>query len=47
MARFAGFAGMGAQQFITCEPVVECLFAETDDLEIAAMMIIMANHTLF
>ena len=35
---------MGAKQFITCEVVVEIVLAEPDDLEIPAVMVVVANY---
>jgi hypothetical protein len=32
---------------VTCQVVVECGFAEPDDLEIAAMVVIVANYAFF
>lgn len=45
MTNLAFFPRMGALEFITCQIMIEGGFAEPDDLEVPAMVIIMTNYT--
>lgn len=46
MAGLAFLGSVCSLQFISCQVVVEGAFTEADDLEIPAMMVIMAYDTL-